>query len=331
VKLIRLLISNSWIYKRLFLILLIISISCINKTDKSWEKSDLKWKQFSVEHMERMRKNNIKLIKFIDSNLINYNRWIPIINPTLSKLFPEYKFYYDTHYKFTINKNGTITALNKDFPLKEKYETAPDLIIMSMEDFLKKNIKKVNNSKDAIEITKVADILKFVGGQLYVDDWYYIHKDWEWTAIKNNLKWDVSRKYIGPPASIILPPTWKIKVDIENNFISIESRNKGFGRSKAGIIRIVMENLTSLKNAYNRKLKGTPNMSGKIEVRFGIDQFGKVVYSHLHSSSVNDELFEDEIVSKVSEFKFDTIAAPSDTIEIVYPFVFTPDNNQSEN
>lgn len=47
------------------------------------------------------------------------------------------------------------------------------------------------------------------------------------------------------------------------------------GRSRASIMRVVMKGLSSLKDAYNRTLKQRVRMSGKITVKFAIDEFRK--------------------------------------------------------
>lgn len=50
------------------------------------------------------------------------------------------------------------------------------------------------------------------------------------------------------------------------------------GRSKASIMHTVMENLGTIRYAYNKWLRQHPNAAGKITVKFAIDEFGNVIF-----------------------------------------------------
>ena len=89
------------------------------------------------------------------------------------------------------------------------------------------------------------------------------------------------------------------------------------GRNKKEIARVVQQNISALRYAYNRRLREKPGLDGKIRVRFAIDEFGKV------NSSMNDTRFENLMVAKIEKWVFDKIDMPGDVTEVVYPFVFS--------
>ena len=95
------------------------------------------------------------------------------------------------------------------------------------------------------------------------------------------------------------------------------------GRNKASIMRVVMQNLSALRYAYNKRLREKPGLKGRITCKFAIDEYGKVLFCRVESSSMNDPVLEKEIVSKIRRWVFEKIDKPGDVTEVVYPFVFT--------
>ena len=79
----------------------------------------------------------------------------------------------------------------------------------------------------------------------------------------------------------------------------------GGGRSKASIMRVVMQNLSTLRHAYNKRLRTNRNLFGKITIKFAIDEFGEIIYSEVVSSTCRDTVFEKKINSLVSKWKFE--------------------------
>lgn len=102
------------------------------------------------------------------------------------------------------------------------------------------------------------------------------------------------------------------------------------GRSKASIMRTVMQNLAALRYAYNRRLRVKPNIFGKITVKFAINEYGKVVSSKVVNNTINDQIFGDTVAYKVSRWTFDTIPKPGDITEVVYPFVFSTSDDDEQ-
>ena len=95
------------------------------------------------------------------------------------------------------------------------------------------------------------------------------------------------------------------------------------GRSKASIMRVVMQNLAALRYAYNKRLREKPGLNGKITVKFAIDEFGKVIFCEVVNSSMADPVFEQVVVEKIRRWVFEKIDKPGDVTEVVYPFVFS--------
>jgi TonB family protein len=95
------------------------------------------------------------------------------------------------------------------------------------------------------------------------------------------------------------------------------------GRSKASIMRVVMQNLAALRYAYNKRLREKPGLQGKVTVKFAIDEFGKVIFCEVVQSTMGDPNFEEIVVSKIKRWVFEKIDKPGDVTEVVYPFVFT--------
>jgi outer membrane biosynthesis protein TonB len=94
------------------------------------------------------------------------------------------------------------------------------------------------------------------------------------------------------------------------------------GRSRASIMRVVRQNMASLKYAYNGRLREKPGMKGKITIKWAIDEFGKVLFCKVVSSTIDDPIFEQIVVKKIKRWAFGKIDKPGDVTEVAYPFVF---------
>lgn len=95
------------------------------------------------------------------------------------------------------------------------------------------------------------------------------------------------------------------------------------GRSKASIMRVVMQNIAALRYAYNKRLRDKPGLSGKITVKFAIDEFGKVIFTQVVESTMGDSELEIIVKEKIARWVFEKIDKPGDVTEVVYPFVFS--------
>lgn len=95
------------------------------------------------------------------------------------------------------------------------------------------------------------------------------------------------------------------------------------GRSRASIMRVVMQNLEAIRYAYNRRLHEKPGLKGKITCKFAIDEFGKVIFCEVLESTMSDPSLEREVVDKIKRWVFEKIDKPGDVTEVVYPFAFS--------
>ncbi|MBN1306290.1 MAG: energy transducer TonB [Chitinispirillaceae bacterium] len=95
------------------------------------------------------------------------------------------------------------------------------------------------------------------------------------------------------------------------------------GRSKASIMRVVMQNLAALRYAYNKRLRDKPGLKGKITVKFAIDEFGKVIFCQVVESTMADPELESAVSDKIKRWVFEKIDKPGDVTEVIYPFVFS--------
>ncbi len=95
------------------------------------------------------------------------------------------------------------------------------------------------------------------------------------------------------------------------------------GRSKSTIMATVLSNLPAIRFAYNRWLRKHPGHTGKLTLKFAIDEFGTVVYCEIDNGSLNDLELEREVVAIVKSWKFGKIDKPGDITEAIYPLVFS--------
>ena len=95
------------------------------------------------------------------------------------------------------------------------------------------------------------------------------------------------------------------------------------GRSRASIMRVVMQNLAALRYAYNKRLREKPGLKGKITCKFAIDEFGKVIFCQVLESTMSDPQLEAEVVDKIKRWVFEKIDKPGDITEVEYPFAFS--------
>lgn len=97
----------------------------------------------------------------------------------------------------------------------------------------------------------------------------------------------------------------------------------GAGRSKSEIMRVVLQNLSALRYAYNQRLRERPGLTGKITIKFAVDERGNVIACEVIGSSIADSQLETVIKDKILRWRFDKIDKPGDITEVVYPFVFS--------
>lgn len=95
------------------------------------------------------------------------------------------------------------------------------------------------------------------------------------------------------------------------------------GRSKSSIKQTVMENIGSIRYAYNKWLRQHPDAAGKITVKFAIDEFGNVIFCDVLTATLQGSELSDQVISIVKTWNFGKIDKPGDITEAVYPLVFS--------
>jgi TonB family protein len=85
---------------------------------------------------------------------------------------------------------------------------------------------------------------------------------------------------------------------------------------------IVAAHKTSIRMSYERYLKSAPGLGGKITIRFTIDATGSVSKVDIIENTTGNKSLEDEIIRKVSMWKFDEINEGE--VTVTYPFLFQP-------
>ncbi len=94
-------------------------------------------------------------------------------------------------------------------------------------------------------------------------------------------------------------------------------------RGRAQIMRVIRLNTIQLQTIYLMACETKSELSGKLTLKWAIEESGKVIFCTAVSSTMNDREFEAAIVEKVKLFKFGEIDKPVDVTEVVYTFVFT--------
>jgi TonB family protein len=94
------------------------------------------------------------------------------------------------------------------------------------------------------------------------------------------------------------------------------------GRNLPRIRSIVAQNSPSLAHAFNRRLREKPDMSGRITVKFSINEHGNVILAQITESTINDSELEDTVLKRVQAWDFFEVDMPGDVTEVVFPFIF---------
>ena len=93
-------------------------------------------------------------------------------------------------------------------------------------------------------------------------------------------------------------------------------------RDITAINAIVASHKTSVRLSYERFLKKSPNLAGKITIRFTIDAAGNVTKMEVLENTTGNKELENEILRKVKMWKFEEI--PEGEVTITYPLIFQP-------
>ena len=95
-------------------------------------------------------------------------------------------------------------------------------------------------------------------------------------------------------------------------------------RGRESVQSVAARNMGPLRDAYDKRRIGKPELSGRITVKIAIDESGKVASVQLVNSTMNDREFEDFVAGKVKDWTFGKTETEKvgDTVQVVLPLFF---------
>ncbi len=106
------------------------------------------------------------------------------------------------------------------------------------------------------------------------------------------------------------------------NESSIQVSNEERFRSSEEILAVVRSHAPGLRHLYNRHLKRSPGLGGKVTVRFAISPGGLVVDAAIAGGTTGSRGFEAEVLARVRSWRFGVIDAHGNDI-VTVPFNFS--------
>ncbi|NMC72006.1 MAG: TonB family protein, partial [Myxococcales bacterium] len=97
------------------------------------------------------------------------------------------------------------------------------------------------------------------------------------------------------------------------------------GVSREVVRRVVQRSRAKLRVCYEAALRGAPETSGRVAVRFTVGPDGRVASARVTGNSTGDEALGRCVLSVVGGMAF---PASGSTIEVVYPFLFQPEGEE---
>ena len=81
---------------------------------------------------------------------------------------------------------------------------------------------------------------------------------------------------------------------------------------------------SELRYAYFERIKAKKDIKGSITLNLGIDNNGMVVYSKIIESTLNDTIFENDVIRISKKWYFEELKRESkDTIDFTCPYMFS--------
>jgi hypothetical protein len=129
--------------------------------------------------------------------------------------------------------------------------------------------------------------------------------------------------------SLIFCVETALKVISHNGTAAIAENDYSLGtvcrskRTRENVMKTVMNILPPMRYSYNKYLRETPGIKGKIIFKFSINEDGRVIYiERIYSTISNCDMVRSEL-GLVQKAKFDKITDSTDIFTAVYPFVFS--------
>ncbi len=93
------------------------------------------------------------------------------------------------------------------------------------------------------------------------------------------------------------------------------------GLDREVIAAVIREHLGQVRYCYERQLAGTPDLLGKVKVRFGIDASGSVFTQSIGQSTLKSAMVEECILRRIAKWKFPKPKGGTQ-VTVSYPFIF---------
>lgn len=93
------------------------------------------------------------------------------------------------------------------------------------------------------------------------------------------------------------------------------------GLDKEAIARVIRSQLGQIRYCYERQLSASPDLYGKIMVRFTIGAAGSVVAQAIGTTSLNNAMVEGCILRRIAGWQFPTPKGGTNVL-VTYPFLF---------
>ena len=196
---------------------------------------------YNLKQAIKWRTAKLKWVKFA-GRLPEKTSYVEYQSQPVFKYLPDYKIYLietsliGTSNLFAVSADGNVIELKGDqfgsMDGKGPFRNEP------FSNFILKQQIKVEDTNAAIEDGKFIEELAFASNR-----WMYIRHNsrdfrvfkawvfsragtvddpnWQWFAQKQANGWIVSRSYIGPPASIMMPPKWNLVCDEQGRIVEV--------------------------------------------------------------------------------------------------------------
>jgi hypothetical protein len=99
---------------------------------------------------------------------------------------------------------------------------------MSFSEFVRHAGIQVGDEKAAVDLVLLKEIVYDGNGQVNDEQLERRRQTWRYIATKDEQTWLVRTEYVGPPASIMMPPIWKIQVDQKGQVQRVQEIQTGF-------------------------------------------------------------------------------------------------------
>ncbi len=198
-----------------------------------WAKARRKWLEFIGPHIERLRRQDS------DPSI----RWVEMRSNLVSEYLPGHimRLIETTRIGrsriYAVSVSGDVIDLGSGTWSRKKDEEHSRNRKLS--DFLRARSIAVTGANAAISLVKLTEEVSYAPMQATMlrrstnnftifDSRLYDrlswNENWEYDAKRNEGYWLVTRSYVGPPASIIVPPRWEIVLDKKGHLVEIRHK-----------------------------------------------------------------------------------------------------------